>query len=160
MNSCPHCGRESNSTQQRCSACPADLVSKQDLQGAGHKHQVIEPEVVDSNRANYEQKRAQWSHEQSSSNFKVWTFNQSGGLGSRNNDSCLPGLITIGIALSLLVQYGLLASIGFLVFYAIGSAIGFFVIMRNLMQGRAMSPWVMRVVIWLICAFITIGLAG
>ncbi len=158
MNTCPHCGRESNSAKPRCANCPADLQpTKKDTNS---EHYVIEPEVVQNNSSAYNRSRTQWSNEQGSSGFKMWTFQQYGGVNSRANDSCLPGFITMGIALSLAVQFGLLASIGFLVFYALGSAIGFVINMRRMVQGQKPTTWITRILVWFVCVLLTVALAG
>ncbi len=158
MNTCPYCGRESNSSKPRCSSCPVDIENTQQVENKAQN--VIEPEVVRTNNSNYNQSQTEWSNEQSGSGFKMWTFQQYGGLSSRGNGSCLPGFITLGIALSLGFQFGLLATIGFLVFYAIGSAISFVVTMRRVVEGKLISLWFTRVVVWLVSAFITVSLAG
>ncbi len=159
MNACAHCGREYNSSKPRCEKCPSGLVAQEQNVNTEQEHQVIEPEVVRPHGGQYEQSHSEWS--QGGATFKTWTFNQNGsGFRASANDSCLPGLITLGIALSLGVQFGLLASIGFFVFYAVGSAISFFVNMRRMVEGRPMSPWIGRIIVWLVCIFITASLAG
>ncbi len=157
MNTCPHCGREPNSSKPRCANCPADIATQSEH--VEHNHQVIEPEVVGSRDGSRQYEQSQWT--QDGATFKTWTFKQYGSnLGATRNDSCLPGFITLGIALSLGIQFGLLASIGFLVFYAICSGIGFFVTMRRMVEGKATSPWVGRMLVWIVSAFVTIGLAS
>ncbi len=156
MNACQHCGREYNSSRPRCENCPTSIVSQK--QENTVQYEVIEPEVVGgSSGGYYEQSQSQWS----GATFKSWTFNQQGtGFGTTSNASCLPSLITFAIFLSIGIQYGLLASIGFLVFYALGSGINFFASMRRMVEGKAVSPWIGRVVVWIVSVFITISLAS
>ncbi len=158
MNTCPHCGRESNSSKPRCTSCPVDL--EKSTYADSHAQNVIEPEIVRTKGSSYNQDHNEWSNEQGGPSFKMWTFQQYGGLNSRGTDSCLPGFITLGIALALAIQYGILASIGFFVFYAIGSAISFVMTMRRMVEGKLISLWFTRAVVWLVSAFITISLAG
>ncbi len=156
MNTCSHCGRESHSSKPRCASCPADL----EKMSADKEQIIIEPEVVRPHNAHHNQSHGQWSSEQNNSGFKMWTFQQYGGLNSRSNGSCLPSFITLGIALSLGVQFGILASIGFLVFYAIASAISFAISVRRMAQGQSPLLWFGRVAVWLICIFLTVTLAS
>ncbi len=161
MNSSPQGGGGNNSPKSDYGSYSNELSTQE--QKNNKQHDVIEPEVVGSQSSgnSYEQRSSEWS--QNGSTFRSFTFKQGGSgasFGGVSNDSCLPGMITLGIALSLGIQFGLLASIGFFVFYAIGSAISFFTVMRRMVEGRPISPWVGRVLVWLISAFVTVSLAS
>lgn len=78
---------------------------------------------------------------------------------------CAAGIITLGIALICLSQYGLLAAIGFYVFYLLGGLIGFFFLVSKtlklgLLAPRSASLWVWRICDWLISYFLAAYLAG
>lgn len=74
-------------------------------------------------------------------------------------DGCLPALVTLVLALSCTVQFGLLSAIGFLVFYALGSGIGFIARVRGLMEGRHISPWFFRIGSWLVAYALVVWLS-
>ena len=67
-------------------------------------------------------------------------------------DSCLPGMITLGIMLVCAVQFGVLAALGFGIFYLLGSAFMLIFQVRQAMQGRALHPlvgsWLGRMAVW------------
>lgn len=75
-------------------------------------------------------------------------------------DGCLGPAITFALFLICLGKYGLLAAIGFLVFYAIGSVIGTVHSARMLIAGRLVNPWMWRTGSWLISFVLTVWLAG
>lgn len=75
-------------------------------------------------------------------------------------NGCLGGAITFGLFIVCLGQYGLLAAIGFMVFYAIGGVIGSVYAARRLMGGMPANPWVWRIGNWLISFTLTVWLAG
>lgn len=78
-----------------------------------------------------------------------------------NRDGCLAPAITLGIFIVCLGQYGLLAAIGFAVFYAICSAISTVYAARRLMSGRPIyNIWGLRCAGWLVSFLITVWLAG
>ncbi len=86
-------------------------------------------------------------------------FTSQGFTSSANTDACLPGIITLVWAIVLGVQFGILASIGFLVFYGIGTAFSLAITVRRAMQGQYTPAWLRRSLVWLISAGITVGLA-
>ena len=75
-------------------------------------------------------------------------------------DGCLALAIPFGIFLFCIVQYGLLAAIGFSVFYLIGAAIGILREAQALVAARRFNPWAWRAGNWLISLFLTIWLSG
>lgn len=84
----------------------------------------------------------------------VWSYSNF------NNPGCVAAAITFGIFLILVARYGLLAGIGFFVFHVIGSIINTMLASRALMAGRSYPLWPGRIINWLICALLTIWLAG
>ena len=84
-------------------------------------------------------------------------------------DGCLPGYITLFLAGVCLVQFGLLAAIGFVVFYGIGSVIVAVARMQGMVDGR-LSPlldparpvgrWAPRSAVWALCFLLTAWLAA
>ncbi|MEG2172696.1 MAG: hypothetical protein RRY29_05490 [Desulfovibrionaceae bacterium] len=106
---------------------------------------IITPEVVEDSQ----QGRHAYGGD-SGTHFSYATWN-TGGVGSGgmvSRDACLPGMITLLLAAVCAVHFGVLSAIGFLVFYAMGSAVGFLVRVRSLMQGQVLSPWIFRVGAW------------
>lgn len=84
-------------------------------------------------------------------------------------DGCLPGYVTLFLVGACLVQFGLLAAIGFTVFYAIGSAVVAVVRMQGVVDGRlsplldptkAVGRWVPRCAVWVVCFWLTAWLAA
>lgn len=73
---------------------------------------------------------------------------------------CASPFITLFLFLIMLGQYGLLAAIGFLVFYTCGAIIGSLRITRGLVLGVLINPWPWRIGNWIISFLLTIWLAG
>lgn len=66
-----------------------------------------------------------------------------------------PG-ITLALIIIAGIQFGLLASIGFMVFHAIGSILNSMREMRSMLAGRAPNPWPGRILSWSI-SFLLVG---
>ena len=168
MSSCPHCGRESTSSTPPCSQCPdknLPMASEPMNKTYTHNAEVIEPEIVLADDS--QQNNKQWSQENSQQQhgnfrFTTWTFGQQGNVfaGAAQSASCLPGIITLSIAIFLGINFGLLASLGFFVFYAIGSALSFIITLQRAMRAQQTNTWINRALVWIISTAITIGLAG
>lgn len=76
--------------------------------------------------------------------FRQMTF------GGMPQDGCLSPAITLGIFLGCCFQLGLLAGIGFAVFYGIGAVLGTMRQVRLAMQGQVPNPWLWRIGNWII----------
>ncbi len=72
--------------------------------------------------------------------------------------SSLPALITLILTVSMGLQAGFLASIGFLFFYVIGTVLALIFSVRRTLQGRVVYPWVHRILVWTAAYAITVGL--
>lgn len=77
---------------------------------------------------------------------------------SRPQDGCLAPAITLGIFLGCCLQLGLLAGIGFAVFYGIGAVLGTMRQVRLAMQGQVTNPWIWRIGNWIISLMLVSGL--
>lgn len=78
-----------------------------------------------------------------------------------SRDGCLGPAITLGIFFVCLAQYGVLAAIGFAVFYGICSVFGTVYAARRLMAGQPLlNVWSLRCAGWLISFLVTVWLAG
>lgn len=73
---------------------------------------------------------------------------------------CLSGFVTLALFLVCLGQFGLLAAIGFMVFYGIGAIMGTLRNARLLMAGYPPSLWGWRLGNWVISFMLTAWLAG
>lgn len=79
----------------------------------------------------------------------VWTS------GPGRSAGLAPG-ITLALIIIAGIQFGLLASIGFMVFHAIGSILNSMREMRSMLAGRAPNPWPGRILSWSI-SFLLVG---
>lgn len=146
-------------TEKNDSSLPA--VPESSTTSQGQKVTVITPEVVDDSQHGQKQQTFTGS---GGSRFTYTTWN-AGGLGGMGTgslvarDGCLPGMITMLLAAVCAVQFGVLSAIGFLVFYAISSGVGFFLRVRALMQGTNINPWVFRTGAWLVSSVLVVWLS-
>lgn len=132
----------------------ADATSQEASQA--QRVTVITPEIVpESGDRRQEQRRQENFGKAGGARFSYTTWNTgSGGFGGGMGggmvarDGCLPGMITLLLAAVCAVQFGVLSAIGFLVFYAIGSAAAFMLRLRVLMEGKHVSPWIFRIATW------------
>lgn len=76
------------------------------------------------------------------------------------NRGCLSASFSFFLFLVCLVQFGLLAAIGFAFFLAIGSTMGAVRASRQLMLGLPWNPWPWRCGNWIISFLLTAWLAG
>ncbi len=117
--------------------------------------QVVVAEVIedDDSEQNYRQRF------EGTASFGVHGrgFRQQNTFGQQNL-SCLPAAITLILAVGMGVQAGFLASIGFLFFYAIGSALALTITVRRTLQGKAVYVWLNRILVWGVAFVITLGL--
>lgn len=82
----------------------------------------------------------------------------------RSTGGCSASIITVGIALICLGQYGFLAAIGFYVFYLIGGLIGIFFFIRKSASLMLTAPpsffWAWRICNWMLSYLLAAYLAG
>lgn len=83
----------------------------------------------------------------------------------RSTGGCAASIITIGIALICLGQYGFLAAVGFYVFYLAGGLIGIFFFIRKsaslmLLTASPSFLWAWRICNWMLSYLLTAYLAG
>lgn len=79
--------------------------------------------------------------------------------GSGQN-ACTGPAISFTLFLICLFGYGFLAGLGFVFFLTLGSLIGSWRGMRQLMAGQETNPWLWRVGNWAVSFFLTVWLAG
>ena len=79
----------------------------------------------------------------------IWTS------GSSRQAGLAPG-ITLALIIIAGIQFGLLASIGFMVFHAIGSVLNSMREMRSMLAGNPPNPWPGRILGWTI-SFLLVG---
>ena len=79
----------------------------------------------------------------------IWTS------GSSRQAGLAPG-ITLALIIIAGIQFGLLASIGFMVFHAIGSVLNSMREMRSMLAGNPPNPWPGRILSWTI-SFLLVG---
>lgn len=137
-----------------------------DKQGTAQaqKVTVITPEIV---RESGEERHESFGNAGGTRfTYTTWNTGTGGGFGSGAfgsgmvaRDGCLPALITLLLAAVCAVQFGVLSAIGFLVFYAIGSAAGFLLRVRSLMQGTNISPWIFRLGAWGLACVLVVWLS-
>lgn len=116
---------------------------------------VITPEIVDDSAQGRQGQHGEAFYSQTTNSggtrFTYTSWSGGAGLGSGNlvaRDGCLPAMITLLLTAVCAVQWGILSAISFVVFYLLASGMGFMVRLRNLMQGRAIDPWVFRIASW------------
>ncbi|WP_276819119.1 zinc ribbon domain-containing protein [Mailhella massiliensis] len=74
--------------------------------------------------------------------------------------SCQMGIITLALAFAMGLKFGLLASIGFLVFAGIARVITFAVNIQLMMMGRSINPLILQIVSWFCCWSLVAWLAS
>lgn len=85
-------------------------------------------------------------------------FRQSG-FGAAPTEGCLPPAITFGFFLGCLIQLGILAAIGFVVFWCIGAVIGTLLQVRRTLNRQPTNPWIWRIANWIVCLMLVSWLA-
>lgn len=84
---------------------------------------------------------------------------QQSGFGTATSEGCLAPVITFGFFLGCLVQLGILAAIGFVVFWCIGAVIGTLLQVRRTLNRQPTNPWIWRIANWLVCLMLVSWLA-
>lgn len=119
------------------------------------ERKVIDPEIVGQESASEKQEAWQRARYANNTGFSgIWTFSPM------DRSGCLAPAITFALFLICIAQAGILAGIGFAVFYTIGAIMGSLHFTRLLMAGRPVNPWGWRIGNWTISLLITIWLAG
>lgn len=117
---------------------------------------VIEAEIINPESHNNSWQdssyRARFGDQNSFSG--IWT------MAPVERNGCLAPAISFALFFICLGQFGVLAAIGFLVFYAIGGIIGSVHSTRRLMAGLPYNPWAWRAGNWTISFLLTVWLAG
>lgn len=136
---CPNCHASIPDDSQSCPNCGQPVI---------HVREVVDAEIVDNSR----------------------TGQQSGGFHQRvvfmhsNNNQLLPscqmGIITLALAFAMGLKFGLLASIGFLVFAGIARVLTFVINLQLAMMGRAVNPLVLQILSWFCCWSLVAWLAS
>ena len=85
-------------------------------------------------------------------------FRQSG-FGAAPSEGCLAPAITFGLCLGCLVQLGILAAIGFVVFWCVGAVVGTLLQVRRTLNRQPTNPWLWRIANWLVCLMLVSWLA-
>lgn len=115
------------------------------------KRVAVDPEVMD---AEDESRRRRADQAWSASYFSYNPYLYSAGGG------CLSPAITLALFLICLGKFGVLAAIGFAVFFALGTVIRNVHDTKRLMRGLPVNPWISRCVNWVVCFFLVFLLAG
>lgn len=152
---CEHCGRTVGDATPPCPHCPAvhaDNTPAGTDAGRDTPRTVIDPEVVDERESGGERQFfSRTTRESGGTRYTFASWNVNGNRGSGGfvgGGSCLPGCITLFMPVLCAVQFGVLAAVGFLFFYMIGSGIAIFAGLQRVMQGRTLNPWIPRVINW------------
>lgn len=170
---CEHCGRTAGDPTPPCPRCPdvrstehssSPAVPESDT-GSPKATTVVDAEVVNEGEARSGQKsftcvtgdngRVRYS-------FASWNVGgTAGGTGGFSGGvSCLPGCITLFLMALCAVQFGVLAAVGFLFFYLIGSWIAIFAGLQRAMRGKLTNPWLPRIFNWGTCWLLVGWLSG
>lgn len=123
--------------------------------GQNSERKVVDAEIVepDHGHSNNSHRTRQY-RDQGGRYFNYF------GIAPMYGDGCLGPAITFALFMICLGQYGLLAAIGFFVFYTVGSVIGTIHAANRLMAGRPINPWAWRAGNWFISFMLTVWLAG
>ncbi len=164
MPNCPQCGAHIYGEVEEhglCTTCHAKRTAypvAQDVQTSHSqaKVEVIEAEIIDEG---HEQRQGYAGSGDAYGNVNGFGrvhgrgWQQSGAFGHASRElSCLPGLITLVLGVSLGFQLGFLASLGFFFFYVVGSALAMVVTLRRTLMGKKVFVWLNRALVW-ICAY-------
>lgn len=152
---CPHCNvnlSEKNQSQEQpidAEIVPYESSVRQDRDSA----YIITPKVVNSESHNSNN-----FNNSSNSGFGRFVYSANTGHGANSlffENGCFSILITLALAISCAIQFGVLAGIGFLVFSGIGSILTFFLGVKRMMTNKTFNPWFARIISWA-CAYLLI----
>lgn len=74
--------------------------------------------------------------------------------------ACFAPIITLSLFLVCLVQFGVLAGIGFVFFHVLGSALAAVIRLRLVFASTHVNPWFFRLCVWVGSFLLTAWLAG
>ncbi len=163
MQKCPQCGNNITQMEQECEACGAkiSLLPAQQATQTEYKQsrvETVEAEIIDE-EAEQRSRQAQQGFYGDGGPFTTgqdafgrvhgrgWQHGGAFGHASREL-SCLPGMVTLILGISLGIQLGFLASLGFFFFYILGSALAMGISVRRTLMGKKVNIWINRVLVW------------
>lgn len=119
------------------------------------KQRAVDPEILGPDENSYQ-------------NNGIWQKRANGGEdfvtywggAPLSGTGCLGPAITFALCMVCLGRYGILAAIGFIVFYVIGAVLGTLHTTKLVMQGQPVYPWAWRTGNWIISFLLTVWLAG
>lgn len=161
---CPICGSEYNGPH--CPNCVTHLPAARE-ESRRQAQDAVDAEVIHDDDDQSGFRSGQWSS--SSTQGFSWTSWRSEGSGGRAFSGGFQSLggsagmafwITFGLMLACGFRFGVLAAIGFMVFYGIAAALGMLFTVNRLMSGFAVNPWFVRICNWTVCWLLTAWLAG
>ena len=135
---CPNCQARIPDDSTTCPHCGQAII---------HVREVVDAELVNSAHT-----------EDPHGRFQRVVFMQSGS--NQLLPSCQMGLITLALAFAMGIKFGLLASIGFLVFTAIARVITFAINLQIVLSGRSINPFVLQLLSWFCCWTLVAWLAS
>lgn len=117
--------------------------------GDNNNRRIYDTEIIDDNG----QSNGKGGNQ---AGFGIWTASGYSGY----SGGCGPSFITFALFFACIIQFGLLAAIGFIVFYAIGSILGSIYNGRRIILGQPYNPWLWRFCNWCVSLFIVTMLAA
>ncbi len=178
MSICSQCGKHFDTEGNICSACThtvqADfrpvLSNERQGQQEHNKTEAIEAEIVDEGASQHTYEERTYYSGQSRYNDQGGDsaygrvhgrgWQQHGAFRQAGNElSCLPAFLTLMLGVSLGMQWGFLAALGFFFFYILGSALALAVSVRRTLMGKPVLLWFNRILVWLFAYAITYSLA-
>ncbi len=134
---------------------------QQSQTGQTQQTQVVEAEIIDEQGNNY----SYHSYDNTQNSFGGVSFGVHG-RGWRQSTqfvqnpsltSCLPAIITLTLALSLVIQHGFLAMLGFFFFYVLANVLSFAITLRRTLQGQSVFIWLNRILVWVGAYMLTLA---
>ncbi|WP_241159600.1 hypothetical protein [Desulfovibrio sp. ZJ200] len=177
---CPVCGRGRGDPRPPCPACPDAPQSRRapELPAAAsgeEQPRVVNAEVLGPETASHEHTQDSNRHHRHDGTFGnkahgpeshnvfgdgSMRFGHIWSTGRAEQNACLAPCISFVLFLVCLVQFGVLAGIGFVFFHLLGSVAGSLREMRQLMLGRKPNPWVWRIGNWFVSFLLVAWLSG
>ncbi len=171
MPNCSRCGDEVAQEGHICSACESKQGHVPATQAGQRAHtQTVEAEIIDdADTHGYGSEQNTYGSGQEGPGGTHWRvhgrgfgrgWQQHGAFGQASRElSCLPALITLALGVSLGIQWGFLASLGFFFFYILGSALALGVSVRRTLMGKPVLVWFNRLLVWIFAYVVAYNLA-